>query len=596
MSFLCIPGVFGRRKDRETDDIYLADTDPAQTGVQNATTGRNAIQRSPSTSRPPSTLPSSSTPERVTSTSPSLFHGANTLQFEDFRYVDASRASNVVINSEASLANASQKGWELLAKYASPNAMHNSRARHDPPHCDEGTRVGILGEIMDWMKDRTAPCRLLCMTGAAGSGKSALQQTVAEINNVSTIIPTIAYQLGTKNSNLRQAIGTIVKDNPLIFDQSLGAQIHSLITQPYGAIPHAILIDGVDECNDEGHQVELIRAIHTELLLRETPFRPELALRTALQPHGHLHGLTYHIRLSDVYDATADIRRTLWRRLREVGACSSFPSAQDPLWPPEEVVETIVKAASGQYIYVATVIRYVSERRASPVERLRAFLAWSSSGEEANPFVALDLLYTNILSPAGNKGDFCILLQAYAYFFNPEGGYFFPVDTVDKSDPFWGSLDQHQGMRALDQHSTSTTNRSRTSCKTQAGRSTSTFPGRPWIGTSRNACYDTSHVRLSGRRAMKACTGLQPPGYPWLALVSFTLLPYLLLRGDGLHKALVQFTKDGGWGDVTRWMEFLVERSKRCDINIDSAAHWYEFLDRFVEEVEDRAVSLIQSR
>ena len=448
-------------------------------------------------------------PHLIPSVSPLALHffTVQPLQFDDFRYIDASQANNVVISSGSGTftMDAAQKGvlnlrvltfwwdnltlagWDLLAKYASPNAMHNSRARHDPPHCDEDTRVGVLGEIMDWMKDRTAPCRLLCMTGAAGSGKSALQQTVAEKcvaegilassfffsstdntrNNVSTIIPTIAYQLGTKNPSLRQAIGAIVKDNPLIFDQSLGAQIRSLIIQPimrlpgkHDEIPYAILIDGVDECHDEGHQVELIRAIHTELLLQKTPFRifiasrPEWALRNALQPHGHLHGLTYHIRLSDVYDATADIRRTLWRRLREVGACSSFPSAQDPaLWPPEEVVETIVKAASGQYIYVATVIRYVSERRASPVERLRAFLAWSSSGEEANPFAALDLLYTNILSrakeayeSAGNKGNFCVLLQAYAYFFNPEGGYFFPLDTLDKSVAQFG----HDRLLSMD--------------------------------------------------------------------------------------------------------------------------------------------------
>ena len=425
-----------------------------------------------------------------------------------------------------------------------------------------------------------------------------------------------------------------MNDNPLIFDQSLGAQIHSLVIRPimslpgkYDAIPHAILIDGVDECHDEGHQVELIRAIHAELLLRETPFRvfiasrPEWALRNALQPHGHLHGLTYHIRLSDVYDATADIRRTLWRRLREVGACSSFPSAQDPLWPPEEVIETIVQAASGQYIYVATVIRYVSERRASPVERLRAFLAWSSSGEEANPFAALDLLYTNILSrakeayeAAGNKGDFCVLLQAYAYFFNPEGGYFFPIDTADKSVATFG----HDRLLSMDDGACELLISDLRSLLGIAGPA----PGHARPGPTLNFYHQSFkdflqnpnrskhlHVpRQAVDRYLAECLlryfarsaermkgdeslhGTTPPGYPWLALVSFTLLPYLLLRGDGIYNALVQFTKDGGWGDVTRWMEFLVERSKRCDINVDSPAHWYEFLDRFVEELEDDTV------
>ena len=64
------------------------------------------------------------------------------------------------------------------------------------------------------------------MTGPAGSGKSALQQTIAERceesdilgsayffatadptrNTVSNIVPTIAYQLGSQNPILKQAI------------------------------------------------------------------------------------------------------------------------------------------------------------------------------------------------------------------------------------------------------------------------------------------------------------------------------------------------------------------------------------------------------
>lgn len=529
---------------------------------------------------------------------------------------------------------------------------------------------------MGFLRDRSAPCRLLCVTGAAGSGKSALQQTVAERcaaegilastfffsstdntrNNASTVIPTIAYQLGIKNAARRQAIGIIVKENPLIFDQSLGSQVHSLIIQPilqlptkYDTIPQSILIDGLDECHDEGHQVELIKAIHEELLSRDTPFRifiasrPEWALRNALQAHGRLHGLAYHIGLSDTYDATPDIRRTLWRRLREIGACSSFPSAQGPQWPPEEEVETIVKAASGQYIYIATVIRYVSERRASPVERLRAFLAWSSSGDsEVNPFAALDLLYTNILSrakaafeAAGNKGDFCVLLQAYAYFFNPEGGYFFPLDSADESVTRYGhdrllSTDDgtcellisdlrsllgiaaalpgparpgptlnfyHQSFRDfLEDESRSkhlhvprqSVDRYIAGCFLRYfARSSESANGKHFHRTHVWRCL----MVIAGDESINGTT---PPGYPWLALVSFTLLPYLLLRLQGepaLYRMLLQFTDEGGWDDVNSWMDFLLERSKRCDINIDSAAHWYEFLDEFIDELEGSQVS-----
>ena len=66
-------------------------------------------------------------------------------------------------------------------KHTAPNALHDSDARFDPPKCDEDTRVEVIAEITDWIEDHDGPLRLLCMTGAAGSGKSALQQTTAEI-------------------------------------------------------------------------------------------------------------------------------------------------------------------------------------------------------------------------------------------------------------------------------------------------------------------------------------------------------------------------------------------------------------------------------
>jgi type II secretory pathway predicted ATPase ExeA len=111
----------------------------------------------------------------------------------------------------------------MLLENIAPNAFYDSEARFDPPKCDEDTRVEVIGELMDWMNDRENPQRLLCMTGAAGAGKSALQQTIAERcadagilgvafffssqdptrNNLSRIISTIAFQLGQKDPTLQ---------------------------------------------------------------------------------------------------------------------------------------------------------------------------------------------------------------------------------------------------------------------------------------------------------------------------------------------------------------------------------------------------------
>ncbi|KAJ2920739.1 hypothetical protein H1R20_g16358, partial [Candolleomyces eurysporus] len=163
--------------------------------------------------------------------------------------------------------------------------------------------------------------------------------------------------------------------------------------------PHAILIDGLDECEGEDRQAELLVAIRECLLNRGLPFRifiasrPEWAIRTALEPGGHLHAIAYHIRLSDEYDASGDMRRYLERRFQAL----SFRTG-NPRWFTESDIETLVEAGSGQFVYVAMVYKYISERRTSPAENLKIVLTWTPhKGQMARPLEALDKLYTNVL-------------------------------------------------------------------------------------------------------------------------------------------------------------------------------------------------------
>ncbi|RXW12304.1 hypothetical protein EST38_g13550 [Candolleomyces aberdarensis] len=333
-------------------------------------------------------------------------------------------------------------GWKMLLKNVASNALHDSRARFDAPKCDEGTRVEVTKELMDWIQDCDAPQRLLCMTGAAGAGKSALQQTIAgkcsdsstlgaafffsagdpTRNNLSYIVPTIACQLGLRNPALRDTVAKAIEEDPLIFERQIKVQMDTLVVAPFkhvcasgeldrSTFPHCILIDGLDECSGEDNQAELLSTVKHCLLDNDLPFRvfissrPEWAIRSALDngPEGYLYQLAYHIKLSDI--------RSRDRR------------AHSPLWPTEEDIEKLVAAASGQFIYAATVVKYVSERRGSPVDRLRAVIDWTpEGGQQTRPLELLDILYRNILSTAKelyegvdtNQGrDFLLLVRAH---------------------------------------------------------------------------------------------------------------------------------------------------------------------------------------
>jgi hypothetical protein len=117
-----------------------------------------------------------------------------------------------------------------------------------------------------------------------------------------------------------------------------------------------------------------------------------------LEPGGHLCAVAYHIQLSDKYDASADMRRYLQRRFDDLSSRTG-----NPQWFTESDIDTLVEAGSGQFIYVATVYRYISQPRASPAERLKIVLTWTPHDRQiARPFEALDKLYRDILLAAKN--------------------------------------------------------------------------------------------------------------------------------------------------------------------------------------------------
>jgi hypothetical protein len=149
--------------------------------------------------------------------------------------------------------------------------------------------------------------------------------------------------------------------------------------------------------------------------------------------------MAYHIQLSDKYDATADMRRYLQRRFEDIGL-----RINNPKWFSENDVETLVQAGSGQFIYVATVYKYISTPRASPAARLKIVLTWTPrEGQATRPFEMLDKLYTNILLAAKHAyeavdshhgREFLLLLRVYhieiAGFRLGNQLIGFPVDTL----------------------------------------------------------------------------------------------------------------------------------------------------------------------
>ncbi|TFK24424.1 hypothetical protein FA15DRAFT_669657 [Coprinopsis marcescibilis] len=343
------------------------------------------------------------------------------------------------------------RGKKLLLAQIASSALFNSQERTDPPRCDEDTRVGLLDEIGDWVDEIPTLKKLLCITGSAGSGKSAIAQTTSErgdksnkvaatfffsVNdptrsNLDHIVATLAYQLALsdkEDSTFGDCIFRRVERDPSIFQRSIETQVVELVVKPFHeafpdglpstlSFPLLIVIDGLDESGSADNQAKLLRILSTTFIDTDLPYkflltsRPETTLRAVLlQDTGYMHAKAYHIHLND-HDATADIRQCLTRGLRAIGEASQDPKAQKD-WPSDAEIERIAHAAAGHFIYAATVVRFVGQRRRWPVPQLKVVLdtvvanrsvAPSAQGDlncKRNPLSDLDALYRRIFVTA----------------------------------------------------------------------------------------------------------------------------------------------------------------------------------------------------
>jgi hypothetical protein len=158
-------------------------------------------------------------------------------------------------------------GIKLLQKKIVPGALHNSDERYDSPKCHAHTREAILQEIINWIEDMDRQTRFLWLHGPAGAGKSAIEQTIAELcykmnflaasfffsrsiggrNEKTFLITTIVNQLIVSIPEIREHVGNALFNNPSLPTHSLEAQMGVLVVQTLEAA--ASSSGGVDFMN-----------------------------------------------------------------------------------------------------------------------------------------------------------------------------------------------------------------------------------------------------------------------------------------------------------------------------------------------------------
>ena len=364
----------------------------------------------------------------------------------------AQKGKHIFVHFQIQISSA-QTGIELLQKQkTAPGASHNSDERFDPPKCHLHTREAILQEIMDWIEDIDRQTRFLWLYGPAGAGKSAIEQTIAELcyqknylaasfffsrsasdrNRKTFLITTIVDQLIVSIPEIREHVGNALYSNPSIFARSLEAQMDALVVQPLEAAasscgvefmnhrPKVIVLDGLDECHDPESQRYILKVLINSINKHSIPFsfivasRPEQHIREAFDVK-LLSSLTTRLVLDDKYHPDADIRMFLQSKFQDIKNRHPSHAHLSSSWPSDEEVERLVQKSSGQFIYASTVIKFIDSHRHWPPDRLDIIFGISPRGK-TTPFAEIDSLYLHILTSASDNIDRALEIFAVLLF------------------------------------------------------------------------------------------------------------------------------------------------------------------------------------
>ena len=261
--------------------------------------------------------------------------------------------------------------------------------------CLRGTRGDVLLQLEHWLEDEQDH-RVFWLNGLAGTGKSTIAQTFAEISfadgnlgasffcsrdfedrsNLQAIFPTLALQLAYRYPHFREQLLRVLRASPSVGRESLCSQMEKVIVGPLKStrIQTLIIIDALDECKDEEPASAILSVLsrYVGKIPRVKFFitgRPEPRIRSGfrLKP---LRPITEVLRLHDVERSLVDNDIKLYFRTQLVDIVetrSDFGLMED--WPSSSDIDILCKKAAGLFIYASTVVKFIrSEEHTSELQ------------------------------------------------------------------------------------------------------------------------------------------------------------------------------------------------------------------------------------
>ena len=294
--------------------------------------------------------------------------------------------------------------------------------------CLKGTRRDVLLQIEQWLTDKHDQ-RIFWLNGLAGTGKSTIAQTFAEMSfadgklgasffcsrdyedrsNLRAIFPTLAFQLAHRYPKFREQLLQVLKVNHDVERESLSSQLEKIIVRPLKEtqIPTLIVVDALDECKDQEPASALLSVLSR--FVHEIPGvkffitgRPEPPIREGfrLKP---LVPITDILKLHDVKRSSVDEDIKLYLRIQLTGIRETRSDCEFPEeWPSSDDIDVLCKEAGGFFIYASTVVKFVGSKYHDPTKRLELIISQSQGAAHER---GVDFIYTQILELAFQDAD-----------------------------------------------------------------------------------------------------------------------------------------------------------------------------------------------
>jgi hypothetical protein len=307
----------------------------------------------------------------------------------------------------------------ILHHAAALEALHDSADSFLQPRCHPETRTRMLDDLYDWVTSVDSVEPICWLRGLAGGGKSAIMQTLCERvqsadrlggafifkrghttrGNAKAFFATLAYQLALNNRHIKPMISLTANHDPSVVGGHMGVQLRKPIVELCHSLPNSppviILIDGLDECDTPGAQVEILRLIGSAVRQHPNTLRFLIASRPDIRGALEEPSFSEILKSVDVeaFDAVPTYFRDESRVHREHRATiANIPTS----WPSPEILNELFEKSSGLFVWACTAINYINDKNFRPTDRLtnvNLTPTVSVAGLET-----LDQLYSQILA------------------------------------------------------------------------------------------------------------------------------------------------------------------------------------------------------